>query len=55
MADARRGCLLVSATFLKEISRRYADGSRDSVPQLLVFEKMSNESVLAKDIQIRAD
>lgn len=35
-----------------EIPRRYADGSRDVVPQLLVFEKMSNQSFGAKDIQI---
>ena len=35
-----------------EVPRRYADGSRDAVPQLLVFEKVSNQSFLAKDIQI---
>ncbi len=35
-----------------EIPRRYKDGSRDAVPQLLVFEKVSNQSFLAKDIQI---
>lgn len=35
-----------------EIPRRYADGSKDSVPQLLVFEKVSNQSFLAKDISI---
>jgi len=34
-----------------EIPRRYADGSKDAVPQLLVFEKLSNQSILAKDIQ----
>ena len=34
-----------------EIFRRYADGSRDAVPQLMVFEKVSNQSFLAKDIQ----
>ncbi len=33
-----------------EIPRRYADGSRDAVPQLLVFEKVSNQSFGAKDI-----
>lgn len=37
-----------------EIPRRYTDGSRDVVPQLLVFEKVSNQSFLAKDIQINA-
>ena len=35
-----------------EIPRRYADGSRDAVPQLMVFEKVSNQSFLAKDIKI---
>lgn len=35
-----------------EIPRCYADGSRDVVPQLLVFEKVSNQSFSAKDIQI---
>ncbi|MBE5891980.1 MAG: MerR family transcriptional regulator [Lachnospiraceae bacterium] len=35
-----------------EIPRRYADGSRDVFPQLLVFEKVSNQSFLAKDIPI---
>ena len=34
-----------------EIPRRYADGSKDAVPQLLVFEKVSNQSFSAKDIQ----
>ena len=38
-----------------EISRRYADGSRDAIPQLMVFEKVSNQSFLAKDIQIPAN
>ncbi len=38
-----------------EIPRRYADGSRDAVPQLMVFEKVSNQSFLAKDIQISAN
>lgn len=35
-----------------EIPRRYEDGSRDAVPQLLVFEKVSNQAFLAKEIQI---
>lgn len=35
-----------------EIPRRYEDGSRDAVPQLLVFEKVSDQHFLAKDIQI---
>ena len=35
-----------------EIPRRYEDGSRDAVPQLLVFEKISDQHFLAKDIQI---
>ena len=38
-----------------EIPRRYADGSRDAIPQLLVFEKVSNQSFLAKDIKIPAN
>ena len=38
-----------------EIPRRYADGSRDAIPQLMVFEKVSNQSFLAKDIQIPAN
>lgn len=35
-----------------EIPRRYADGCKDTIPQLMVFEKVSNQSFLAKDIQI---
>lgn len=35
-----------------EIPRRYEDGSRDAVPQLLVFEKVSDQHFLAKNIQI---
>lgn len=38
-----------------EIPRRYADGSRDAIPRLMVFEKVSNQSVLAKNIQIPAN
>ncbi|MBR2949627.1 MAG: MerR family transcriptional regulator [Lachnospiraceae bacterium] len=38
-----------------QIPRRYSDGSKDAVPQLLVFEKVSNQSILAKDIQISAN
>ena len=38
-----------------EIPRRYADGSREAIPQLMVFEKVSNQSFLAKDIQIPAN
>lgn len=33
-----------------EIPRRYEDGSRDAVPQLLVFEKVVNQALRAKDI-----
>ena len=33
-----------------EIPRRYADGSREAVPQLMVFEKVSNQAFRAKDI-----
>ena len=35
-----------------EIPRRYEDGSRDAFPQLLVFEKVSNQAFLAEEIQI---
>ncbi len=35
-----------------EIPRRYEDGSRDAVPQLLVFEKVSEEALSAKEIRI---
>lgn len=45
-------CLNGRTIMFIEIPRRYADGSRDAVPQLLVFEKVSNQSFLAKDIQI---
>lgn len=41
-----------STILFLEIPRRYEDGSRDVVPQLLVFEKVSNQAFLAKDIQI---
>ena len=34
-----------------EIPRRYEDGSRDAVPQLLVFEKVSEENLSAKEIR----
>ncbi len=33
-----------------EIPRRYEDGSRDAVPQLLVFEKVANQALRAKGI-----
>ena len=33
-----------------EIPRRYEDGSRDAVPQLLVFEKVANQALRVKDI-----
>ncbi len=35
-----------------EIPRRYEDGSRDAVPQLLVFEKVSEEALEARAIRI---
>ncbi len=35
-----------------EIPRRYEDGSRDAVPQLLVFEKVSEKTLAAKEIRI---
>ena len=34
-----------------EIPRRYEDGSRDAVPQLLVFEKVLEENLSAKGIR----
>lgn len=49
--ESMNGC---SIMFL-EIPRRYEDGSRDAVPQLLVFEKVSNQAFLAKEIQISFD
>ncbi len=35
-----------------EIPRRYEDGSRDAVSQLLVFEKVSEEALLVEEIRI---
>lgn len=35
-----------------EIPRRYTDGTRDAVPQLMVFEKVSNQAFLASEIPI---
>lgn len=32
-----------------EIPRRYEDGSRDAVPQLLVFEKVAEEELEEKE------
>ncbi len=49
--EARDGRALL---FL-EIPRRYADGSRDAVPQLLVFEKVSDQAFAAKDVPIRPE
>lgn len=43
-------CLNGHTIMFLEIPRRYDDGSIDPVPRLFVFEKVSNQSVLAKDI-----